>query len=200
MGVAVEAVNREQLRSRSRSRRKRPVRARTISVVRLPKREIDLGRVLYPDVPHWRPSSRGECEFVTRPCPFVSCKHHLYLDVNPRTGAIKINFPDLEVDELSISCALDVADRGGETLEDVGSILNITRERVRQVEEKALIHLKVLMPQDEDETRYAARAHQRADAPPPPPANEYEEDPIELLEGTEAKLPDDVARWLEGAG
>ena len=32
------------------------------------------------------------------------------------------------------TCALDIADRGGVTLEEVGEILNLTRERIRQVE------------------------------------------------------------------
>jgi len=41
-----EAVTREQ----RRSRRKREVRARTISVKRMTKRELELGRLLYPDV------------------------------------------------------------------------------------------------------------------------------------------------------
>jgi hypothetical protein len=66
------------------------------------------------------------------------------VDVSPRTGAIKLNFPDLEVWELSESCALDVADRGGTTLEDVGAIMNLTRERIRQVEVKALAKMEAL--------------------------------------------------------
>jgi len=74
----------------------------------------------------------------------VSCKHHLFIDVSPRTGAIKLNFPDLEVWDLGESCALDVADRGGTTLEDVGAIMNLTRERIRQVEVKALAKLEAL--------------------------------------------------------
>ena len=45
-----------------------------------------------------------------------------------------MNFPDLDVWELEDTCALDVADRGGITLEEVGEILNLTRERIRQVE------------------------------------------------------------------
>lgn len=69
-----------------------------------------------------------------RPCPFVSCKYHLYLDVNPETGSLKINFPEREPWELSETCALDVADRAGMTLEEVGQILNLTRERIRQIE------------------------------------------------------------------
>jgi hypothetical protein len=74
----------------------------------------------------------------------VSCQHHLYLDVSSRTGAIKLNFPDLEVWDMNETCALDVADRGGTTLEDVGAIMNLTRERIRQVEVKALAKLESL--------------------------------------------------------
>ena len=79
---------------------------------------------------------------MARPCPYVSCKYHLYIDVNPNTGSIKINFPDLEVWELQHSCALDVAGQGGITLEEVGEILNLTRERIRQVEVRGLMKLK----------------------------------------------------------
>lgn len=91
-----------------------------------------------------RPRCRAECENVPRPCPFLSCRHHLYLDVNASTGSIKFNFPDLEPWEMTESCALDVADRGGVTLEEVGAIINVTRERIRQLECRALQHLKSL--------------------------------------------------------
>ena len=40
------------------------------------------------------------------------------------------------------TCALDVADRGGITLEEVGAILNLTRERIRQVEVRGLGKLR----------------------------------------------------------
>jgi hypothetical protein len=142
-GSATESqiVTREQ----RRSRRKREVRARTISVKRMTKRELELGRLLYPDVDDViRPKTRAECTEGERPCPFVSCKHHLYLDVSARTGAIKLNFPDLEVWEMTETCALDVADRGGTTLEEVGAIMNLTRERIRQVEVKGLAKLQAL--------------------------------------------------------
>jgi len=134
------AITREQ----RRSRRKRDVRARTISVKRMTKRELEIGRLLYPETDYWKPRRRAECIDGPRPCPFVSCRHHLYVDVSPRTGAIKLNFPDLEVWDLAESCALDVADRGGTTLEDVGAIMNLTRERIRQVEVKALAKLEAL--------------------------------------------------------
>lgn len=89
-----------------------------------------------------RPKTRADCASGPRPCLFVACKHHLYLDVNPETGSIKINFPDRDVWELDETCALDVAERGGVTLEDVGDILNLTRERVRQVEVTGLQKLR----------------------------------------------------------
>jgi len=136
-----KGVTREQ----RRSRRKRDVRARTISVKRMTKRELEMGRMLYPDVEDIaRPKLREDCGQGERPCPFVSCKHHLYLDVSARTGAIKLNFPDLEVWEMTETCALDVADRGGTTLEEVGAIMNLTRERIRQVEVKGLAKLEAL--------------------------------------------------------
>ncbi|GAC1361885.1 MAG: hypothetical protein NVSMB47_14110 [Polyangiales bacterium] len=130
-------------REQRRSRRKRDVRARTISVKRLSKAELERGRLLFPeDTASQRPIAREECLNGPRPCPFVSCKNHLYLDVSPRTGAIKLNFPDLEVWEMTETCSLDVADRGGTTLEEVGAIMNLTRERIRQVEVKGLAKLQ----------------------------------------------------------
>ena len=99
-------------------------------------------------VDYWRPKSRTECLEMERPCLYVSCRHHLYLDVNPETGSVKLNFPDKEPWELSCSCALDVAEAGGLTLEDVGSLLNLTRERARQVESIALQKIHDVLAQD----------------------------------------------------
>src|SRR5204863_10077257 len=114
------------------------VRSKTIAPKRLTRDERRLSQLLVypPDVD--RPISREECAKMARPCPFVSCAHHLYLDVNPESGAIKLNFPHLEVWEMAETCSLDVADRGGITLEEVGAILNLTRERIRQVEVRGL--------------------------------------------------------------
>jgi hypothetical protein len=89
-----------------------------------------------------RPRTRAECVNGPRPCLFVSCKHNLYLDVNPETGSIKLNFPDKEIWELEHTCALDVAEKGGITLEEVGAIMNLTRERIRQVETRGLAKLR----------------------------------------------------------
>lgn len=123
---------------RGRRRRRSRKRARTISIRRLSKAELNRGRELYPETDYWKPRTRAECVDMERPCPFVSCKYHLYIDVHPVRGSIKLNFPDLEIWEMSDTCALDVADRGGITLEEVGEIMNLTRERVRQVETTGL--------------------------------------------------------------
>jgi hypothetical protein len=153
-GTAAGAVGSEPLpagvpatsrKIRRRGRRTRP-RSRTIAMKRLTKEEIRLGALMYPPVDEPRPRTRAECKDMPRPCPFVSCKHHLYLDVNPETGSIKLNFPDLEVWEMRDTCSLDVADRNGITLEEVGEIMNLTRERIRQVEVRGLLKLKMMSP------------------------------------------------------
>ena len=101
-----------------------------------------------------RPKVRGDCAEGERPCPYVSCKYNLYVDVNPRTGSVKMNFPDKELWELAETCALDVADRQGITLEEVGVIMNLTRERVRQLEMRGLTKLRVIA---DDEPRTTAQ-------------------------------------------
>ena len=134
-----------------RQRRRLRARSKTIAPKRLTKEEIKL-RDLLPLLDDFdRPATRGECLTEVRPCPYVTCKYHLYLDVNPETGSIKLNFPDLEVWDMKETCALDVADRGGITLEEVGEIMNLTRERIRQVEVRGLLKLKMLTPLGSDE-------------------------------------------------
>lgn len=116
----------------------------SIEAKKLSTDERDAGAVLTTPEDVERPRTRGDCtgSGAARPCPFVSCSHHLYLDVNPETGAIKLNFPHLEVWEMAETCSLDVADRGGVTLEEVGAILNLTRERVRQIEVAGLVQIR----------------------------------------------------------
>jgi hypothetical protein len=109
-------------------------------MTRLPKRdrlaearELELLEEVDPLGPVARPVTRADCQGGARPCPFVTCRHHLYLCVAERTGSLKINRPDVPPDALEESCSLDIAERGGTTLEEVGAIMNLTRERVRQV-------------------------------------------------------------------
>lgn len=86
-----------------------------------------------------RPKKRSDCLpggiNAQRPCPFVTCKHHLFRFVSGFDTE-----DDLE--KLRETCVLDVADRGGATLEETGEILNLTRERIRQVEVAVLRKLR----------------------------------------------------------
>ncbi len=128
--------------SNKRGARKGLRRSKTIALKRLSPEEKEQTEAVLAELEHLRPRNREDCRMGDRPCPFVSCKYHLFLDVNPHTGSIKLNFPDLAVWELTETCALDVADRGGITLEEVGELLNLTRERIRQVESAGLDKLR----------------------------------------------------------
>jgi len=132
-----EAQRRQRSKTMSRKEMARDLRRRRLTG------EIDPEeQELLKTVDMQRPRIRAECMNGPRPCLFVSCKHNLYLDVNPETGSIKLNFPDKEIWELEYTCALDVAEKGGITLEEVGEIMNLTRERIRQVETRGLMKLR----------------------------------------------------------
>lgn len=108
-----------------------------------------------------RPKCRADCrDNGLRPCPFVSCRHNLYLDVC-EDGAIELTRPELEPGEMEYSCVLDLVDGlvGGLdakrsedadgpvwsfTLEPVGVAINLTRERARQIEKEAEAKLFVM--------------------------------------------------------
>lgn len=96
--------------------------------------DIEYGAPIEFDLEALRPKTRGECANGIRPCPWAGCRYSLYLEVDPDTGSIKINHPKLELEQLADTCALDVAERGGLTLEEVGQLLNVTRDRARQLE------------------------------------------------------------------
>lgn len=131
---------------------------------------VRLRLVGQPPPDYWRPATRGDCEWCetcqsfrdaqntvaigrlpcghdaalahvrSRPCLFVACKQHLYLN-HTQAGSVQLNFPELEPAELNESCCLDVAARGGTSLEEISATLNVTRERVRQIEATALAKL-----------------------------------------------------------
>ena len=125
-----------------RGARKGLRRSKTIPSRRLSRDERTELALTLDELSESRPQLREDCRTAERPCPYVSCKYHLYLDINQETGSIKVNFPDLNVWEMSETCALDVADRGGITLEEVGELVNLTRERIRQVEVLGLDKLR----------------------------------------------------------
>lgn len=132
-----ELGSRQRSKTMSRKEMARDLRRKRLSG-QLDPDEEELLRM----IDQQRPKTRADCMNGPRPCLFVSCKHNLYLDVNPETGSIKLNFPDKEIWELQYTCALDVAEKGGITLEEVGEIMNLTRERIRQVETRGLMKLR----------------------------------------------------------
>ena len=127
--------------------------------------ERQINALLYPEadaIQADRPRTRGDCINAIRPCPWVGCRHHLYLDVHAATGAITLNFPAKDdasktarpgdrrgpedsavpVWQLKHSCSLDVADMGGLNGPEMGDLLELTKERIRQIEVSALGHLR----------------------------------------------------------
>ena len=127
------------------------LKPRSIAKKRLSRIEMKAGRDLLPHMEYNRPTARSECKDGMRPCPFVSCRYHLFVEVNSNTGTLKLNFPGMEVWEMPFTCAIDVADMGGRTLEEVGLILNMTRERVRQLEFDALLKIRKAIERDGDD-------------------------------------------------
>lgn len=85
------------------------------------------------------PPTRADCP-QARPCTYLACRYNLVLEAAPASGE---------------SCALDVADRGDHSLAEVGEILGVTRERIRQIEAGALDKIRRFRREylDEDEVR-----------------------------------------------
>ena len=85
-----------------------------------------------------RPKTRGDCKDGLRPCPWVGCRYHLALWISGPHDSLVIAHPDTPPWEMEHSCALDIAELGGLTLFDIGNLLSVGKERVRQMEQSAL--------------------------------------------------------------
>jgi hypothetical protein len=68
--------------------------------------------------------TRGTCRRPPGPCPHTLCRYHLADRKN--------------LDNLPEPCSLVLAEQGGMTLEAVAESLGLTRERIRQIEQRAL--------------------------------------------------------------
>lgn len=79
------------------------------------------------------PKTRGDCQHGPRPCPWVSCRYHLAVEVAPR-GRLVVNLPDPSLwTEDTETCALDIADEGGVSAVRIAKALNLTKCRVGQI-------------------------------------------------------------------
>ena len=92
-----------------------------------------------------RPQTRADCLKGPRPCPWFSCRHNLYLDIR-NDGVVRHNFP-LGPESMLATCALDLAEDGPRTLDQVSILMGMSRERVRQIEERALVKLRFAIRQ-----------------------------------------------------
>lgn len=143
---------------RIRSYRKREAaRAHTIQIKRFRTRVMRADHADTASYDEPIPRTYGECQeralgTATNPCWYLRCRYNLLIDLEPRTGSYKVTWPDLTSgaygDEYHAlpqhTCALHEAAHGGLTLDEVGVMMNLTRERVRQIETKALHRLRDL--------------------------------------------------------
>jgi hypothetical protein len=135
------------------------VRKHGESIARLSGAALARGRRRWPAIINRvarRPRTLDECDArgfgVARPCPFVSCAHHLALDVDAR-GNVRFNapwradvddgVPELDVGALAHTCALRPP-AGGASRDELAAVLGVTRRRVEQLELAALARVRRL--------------------------------------------------------
>lgn len=158
------------------------------------------------DLDSQRPRTRRDClpggMNEMRPCPWYGCKYHLGLNINEDTGSMSVR----NLDDMVHTCDLDVAEIGGDpgsgrgtgiTLEEAGEIMELTRERMRQIEFRGLITLKPVLtkagmaPEDWERRARAARiqwAKERHKARQP---KVKAEEPAGIQQDQEIPLADD---------
>jgi len=106
---------------------------------RITDTDLKIGHLLYPEYHSLkRPTKRDECPPM-RPCPFIGCRYNLYLDINGDLGKDAAPWE-------GANCALDIAEEGPKSLEELAAILKITRERVRQIVEAGMAKLQPKIP------------------------------------------------------
>lgn len=83
-----------------------------------------------------KPKTRADCANVPRPCPYVSCKYNLGVEIDI-TG-----WPRLT--DAKKSCMLDLIEKNpdGMTLDNIAEILRISKKQVRAELREALSKLK----------------------------------------------------------
>jgi hypothetical protein len=95
--------------------------------------EVDSG-FTPEEIEEMRPKTRADCVDGPRPCPWVSCRYHLWLNVESH-GRVRFNCGDMT----GPSCVLDEAAKGPKTLTEVGEIMGVSKQRAEQIERSASI-------------------------------------------------------------
>jgi hypothetical protein len=103
-----------------------------------------------------RPITRADCPAggsnAARPCPFVSCRHHLYLET-PTPYAVQLNYPTREPWELEKSCALDVAEGGELELTDIATLFDVSKQAISFIAVRATRKLRGRLRELEENAR-----------------------------------------------
>jgi hypothetical protein len=154
-----------------------------------------------------RPQTRADCLKgginEARPCPFVSCRHHMFLDVN-EDGAVKQNWGNLDLWDPRIpsTCSLDLADEQAakgpkappRDFVEIGRLLNLTGTGAKKIIKRAEFRMREEAEEHELEPSYDDGAHDYDSLMPAPAGN---------MRGVhdawrEAKEPDPIHRQLQG--
>jgi hypothetical protein len=99
--------------------------------------------------------TRGSCRKLQGPCPHAVCRFNLTSERRDNRGARPA---ELHLPVVHETCALEAAEQGGMTLEEIASRLALTRERVRQIELGALKKLWARLGANEAESERAEPA------------------------------------------
>lgn len=154
-------IDRDELGDRGRSVNKlerASAAARVAALLGLDDLE-DVGEDELLELAAARPKTRRDCLpggiNEARPCPWLACRAHLAIDITA-AGSLHV-YHNRPLEQLEHTCVLDLAEqaedtpvevdvlgrfRNGQfamTLEEVGVVMNVTRERIRQLEARALL-------------------------------------------------------------
>ena len=104
-------------------------------------------------------STHGACRQLPGPCPYAICRFNLTAETRDSRGAKPAH---ASAPILREACALEAAEQGGMTLEEIAARFALTRERVRQIELSAL--RKIGRQLERDDWTDADPAHQTSKA------------------------------------
>lgn len=109
-----------------------------------PKRGIRSGQLVV---------DRSACP-TTRPCRKFSCPHHLWVEDERRGRPHNGKSPPSKLVERADSCALDIAERGDHTTAQVARTMQLTPDRVNQLEDRGLakVHAATLVQRYVEDT------------------------------------------------